>query len=68
MTRVWRQASNVCDHVYCAVLQVHYNSLAPKPSASEGSADDLSSEGDSSSEEEGRHKVLGSARLGRLFG
>jgi hypothetical protein len=59
-----------CVSVLCvyAVLQLHYNSLAPKPSASDNSVEDSSSEGSSSSEDEGKRKVLGSARLGRLFG
>jgi len=45
-------------------LQVHYNSLAPK-SCSDSS---LSSASESGSEDEGRRKIMGSARLGRLFG
>lgn len=60
-----------CTHLCVVVfdLQVHYNSLAPKSSA-DGSVDDASEDSSSSEDEggSGRHKLLGSARLGRLFG
>lgn len=55
-------------HTCHVVLQLHYNSLAPK--ACDGSSMDSVSEGSSSEDDStpGKHKVLGSARLGRLFG
>lgn len=53
-------------HCRWATVQVHYNSLAPK-SLGEGSSESASE--DSSSEDEGgRRKVLGSRKLGRMFG
>lgn len=53
-------------HFCWRTVQVHYNSLAPK-SLGDGSSESAS-EGSSSEDEGGSRKVLGSRKLGGIFG